>query len=234
MSNFIQGYELRDLIAGATVTKAAQALPQSATATLFTVTGGAVLITGLAGLVKTALGSTATNLSIGTVPSVGTAETNGIASATAVASLAAGTWLMAPINGSSSPSQPAVPATTVTQQNTNPYTVSVAISANGATITSVNVNGTQVGTTAGTYLVPSLGTISITYTVATPTWVWSNAKTLSPAPGGGISSLGSHPTGLGALVVSAGTITWTTSASDTGTMAWYLTYVPLDNGALVS
>jgi hypothetical protein len=34
--------------------------------------------------------------------------------------------------------------------------------------------------------------------------------------------------------VSAGTITWTTSASNTGAMRWYLTYVPLDNGAALS
>lgn len=36
------------------------------------------------------------------------------------------------------------------------------------------------------------------------------------------------------FVVSAGTITWTTGASKTGAINWYLTYVPLDTGASVS
>jgi hypothetical protein len=36
------------------------------------------------------------------------------------------------------------------------------------------------------------------------------------------------------FVVSAGFITWTTSASDTGQMKWYFTYVALDNGASLS
>ena len=36
------------------------------------------------------------------------------------------------------------------------------------------------------------------------------------------------------FVVPAGTITWTTGASDAGDMAWYLTYIPLDDGASVS
>lgn len=74
------------------------------------------------------------------------------------------------------PAQPAVPATGVAIQNTNPYPVLVVISANGATITNVTVSGQTVGTAAGTYIVPSAGTISIAYTVATPTWVWSDAN----------------------------------------------------------
>lgn len=77
------------------------------------------------------------------------------------------------------PSQPAVPATGVAQQNNNPYPVSVVISANGATITNVSVNGVTVGTAAGTYSVPAFGSISIAYSVATPTWVWSNLNGLS-------------------------------------------------------
>lgn len=69
------------------------------------------------------------------------------------------------------PSQPAIPASTVAQQNVNTYPVTVVISA-GA-ITAVVVNGITVGTAAGTYTVPASGSISITYSVA-PTWVWSN------------------------------------------------------------
>lgn len=86
------------------------------------------------------------------------------------------------------PSQPAVPATGVAQQNLNNYPVQVVISANGATITNVSVNGITVGTAAGTYVVPAQGSISIAYTVATPTWVWSyagpNVLVASTAPSG--------------------------------------------------
>ena len=37
-----------------------------------------------------------------------------------------------------------------------------------------------------------------------------------------------------AFVVPAGTITWTTSATNTGQMQWYLAYLPVDVGATVS
>ena len=36
------------------------------------------------------------------------------------------------------------------------------------------------------------------------------------------------------LAVSAGTITLTTSATNTGAFSWYLAYIPLDTGASVS
>lgn len=65
---------------------------------------------------------------------------------------------------------PSVPASTVNQTNTNAWAVFVTIT--GGTLSSVKVNGTQVGTTAGTYVVPAGQTISITYTVA-PTWAWA-------------------------------------------------------------
>lgn len=94
MSVIIQGYQLREIAFGVQVLKAAQALPQTATATLFTVSGGAVLVTSLLGLVSgTAIGATATNLSLGTVPTTGTAESAGIATATAITSLEIGTWV---------------------------------------------------------------------------------------------------------------------------------------------
>lgn len=73
------------------------------------------------------------------------------------------------------PSQPAVPASTVSQQNVNPYPVYVVISG-GSGLTAVTVNGLTVGTGDGTYIVPAAGTISVTYSVTAPTWVWSNAN----------------------------------------------------------
>lgn len=71
---------------------------------------------------------------------------------------------------------PAVPATGVAQQNPTGQPVQVVISPNGATITNVTVNGVTVGTAAGTYYVPAYGSISIAYSVATPTWVWTGTQ----------------------------------------------------------
>lgn len=48
------------------------------------------------------------------------------------------------------------------------------------------------------------------------------------------TNAGSTPFLESPFVVPPGTITWTTSATNTGKMAWYLTYVPLDTGASVS
>lgn len=65
---------------------------------------------------------------------------------------------------------PGIPTSTTPVTNTSPLPASVVIS--GGTMTQVIVNGVQVGTGAGTYIVPSGQTISMTYTVA-PTWTWT-------------------------------------------------------------
>jgi hypothetical protein len=156
MSLIIQGYQLRTLAFGSQVIKASQNLPQSTTATLFTVSGGAVLVTSLLGLVTTVIQSTDPVLSLGTAPTTGTAETSGIATTVSLASAEVGTWLG----------------------------VQAASGVAGALI-----NGGHAGNA-----------------------VWLPAS----------------------FVVSAGTITWTTGASKTGQLKWYLTYVPLDTGASVS
>ena len=85
------------------------------------------------------------------------------------------------------PAAPAVPATTVNAVNTSTTIIAVTISANGATISAVNVNSVQVGTTAGTYLVPAAGTINIAYTVATPTWTWQLPTISSAVSAGGLA-----------------------------------------------
>jgi hypothetical protein len=156
MSVIIQGYQLREIALGVQVIKAAQALPQTATGNLYTVAGGAVLVTSLLGVVTTAIQSTDPVLSLGTAPTTGTAETSGIATTTSIASAEIGTWLG----------------------------VQSSTGAAGAL-----VNGGHAGN---------------------PLWI--------TAP----------------FVVPAGTITWTTTASKTGQIKWYLTYVPLDTGASVS
>lgn len=76
------------------------------------------------------------------------------------------------ITAPSNPSNPAVPATATAVTNTNAYPVQVSIA--GGTVSAVKVNGTATGLTSGSFVVPSGGTISITYTAA-PTWVWTNA-----------------------------------------------------------
>lgn len=81
--------------------------------------------------------------------------------------------------GATTFAQPAVPATGVAAQNLSNQTYTVVINANGATITNVSVNGVTVGTAAGTYVVPAAGSISIAYSVATPTWTWTPTVTQS-------------------------------------------------------
>lgn len=68
---------------------------------------------------------------------------------------------------------PTVPATTVAL--TNPYLQDclVFINANGATISNITIGGVATGLVAGgMVIVQATKTISISYTVATPTWVW--------------------------------------------------------------
>jgi hypothetical protein len=105
------------------------------------------------------------------------------------------------VNGSNpAPSQPAVPASTVAQQNVNSYPVQVVISGGAATVTSVN--GIVVGAGDGTFTVPAYGSISVTYTVA-PAWVWSyaGAQVTTTAAGIRIShEVGDLDVGLGALI----------------------------------
>lgn len=156
MSTIIQGYLLRTSLFGNQVIKASQALPQNATATLATVIGGMVMITSMLGIVTTAIGATATNLSIGTSPTIGTASATGIGAATPIASTPIGSWIT-PVQSAGTAGQLAV------------------------------------GANAGT-------------AVFLPT----------------------------DMVVSAGTITWTTSANNTGAMKWYFTYVPIDTAAYLS
>ena len=86
---------------------------------------------------------------------------------------------------------PAVPLTTVPVTNSTGTVVAVTISA--GTLTFVFVNAVQAGTTAGTYLVPVGGTISITYSVA-PTWAWALPTTSASVTAGG-TALTFAPTG---------------------------------------
>lgn len=61
MSVLIQGDQLRSLLCGVKVQRATAALPQTSTSTLFTVSGGKVLITSLVGEVTTVIQTQADN-----------------------------------------------------------------------------------------------------------------------------------------------------------------------------
>jgi len=158
MSIIIQGTQLRALELGTLVQKGPSVLPATTTANLYTVNTGAVVVTGLVGVVTTVCSATVTNLSIGTHPTGLSAQNASIAVATAITSAAVGTWL-APLP----------------------------------------VSGVGGGTGSLVVAAPS-------------------AVAFLPA----------------AFIVPAGTITLTTSATNTGAVSWYLTYVPLDTGAYVS
>lgn len=156
MSTIIQGYLLRTSLFGTQVVKASQSLPQNATATLATVNSGMIMITSMLGIVTTAIGATATTLSVGTVPTFGAASTTGIGAATPITSTPIGSWIV-PVQSAGVAGQLAV------------------------------------GANAGT-------------AVFLPT----------------------------DMVVSAGLITWTTNANNTGAIRWYFTYVPIDTAAYLS
>jgi hypothetical protein len=79
---------------GVRVDRATAALPQSATGSIFTVSGGRIVLTSLVGEVTTVLGAVATTLAVVATPTVGAATT--LASATAVTSDAVGDWLTLP------------------------------------------------------------------------------------------------------------------------------------------
>jgi hypothetical protein len=160
----LKGASLRRLNLGEQVIKAAQNLPQTATANLYTVNNGAVLVTSLLGLVTTAIAASDPVLSLGTHPNTGTAETSGIATTEVLTSMEVGTWIGL-------------------------------------------ADATVVAGTPDTYTLGKL-------------MVGGHAGNVVPI---------CRP-----FVVNAGTITWTTTASKTGAIKWYLTYFPLDTGASVS
>lgn len=94
MTVIVPNKAYRSLQFGLQVVKAAQTPPASgASATLFTVAGGSVLVTSLVGRVSTALSGTTGAIALGTKPTVGTEETAGIATAGVVGGSEVGTKL---------------------------------------------------------------------------------------------------------------------------------------------
>lgn len=69
----MDGYALAQVVYGVRADKAAAAIPQSTTGTLFTVSGGRVIILSLVGEVTTIIQAQATTLKITATPTSGTA-----------------------------------------------------------------------------------------------------------------------------------------------------------------
>jgi hypothetical protein len=78
---------------------------------------------------------------------------------------------------------PSFPLTTVPYVSTYAFPVIATIT--GGTVTNVAVNGSNVGSGDGSYLIPGFGSITVTYT-GSPSWAWKLAgqehNALSPLP----------------------------------------------------
>lgn len=90
MAVLINGDELRTLLLGRKVDKAAFTLPATTSTAMFTVTGGRVLITSMIGEVTTVCSGTVTNLNVTLDPDGANAVAD-LAAATAITSDAVGT-----------------------------------------------------------------------------------------------------------------------------------------------
>jgi hypothetical protein len=100
VSIIIQGYQLRSLLFGTQVIKKAQTPPNSgSTATLFTVSGGVVLVTTLLGRVSTALSGSTGAIALGTTATGSTLDVDGIATASVVGGAEIGS-LFTPLSAS--------------------------------------------------------------------------------------------------------------------------------------
>ena len=91
MASQIQGSQIRLIELGIKVDRAAALLPQTATGSLFAISGGRIILTSIVGEVTVALGATATNAKLVSTPTTGTAKD--ICAVLAEASLEVGTLL---------------------------------------------------------------------------------------------------------------------------------------------
>lgn len=90
MASQISGKLLRNNVYGVKVERAAATLPATATGTIYTITGGRILLTTLVGESVTATGATATTITVNAVGSVN-GLTTALATATDFTSKTAGT-----------------------------------------------------------------------------------------------------------------------------------------------
>lgn len=100
---------------------------------------------------------------------------NGSWSATKAISQGAGTLTVRNVGGINPyglVTPPAVPGTGVGQVNTFSADMRVFVSANGATIAAIGINGTPTGLITGSFTVLVGDTITLVYSGGTPSWTW--------------------------------------------------------------
>lgn len=98
MSVFPSALQVREAYFGLLVTGGAKSLPATGTGGIFTVSGGRVIVTGITGVVTTAIQNQACTLSIGNTPTGGSHATTSLATATAITNAAIGTSIAIPQN----------------------------------------------------------------------------------------------------------------------------------------
>lgn len=152
MSVLLGGSQLRTLLLGTKVDRATGTLPASTTGSLFTVTGGRVLVTSIVGRVTTGIQAQANAIKLVATPS--------------------GSGAVNDLSGT------------------------------------VESNGLAAG-----------GLLSITGLAG---------DAMVKSTGGGVSTL------RNSVIVAAGAIGLNTAATNTGSVEWSLTYIPLDDGASVA
>jgi len=97
VSVFPSGTQLREALFGLLVTGPSKTIPGAGLQTIFNVTGGRILLTSLLGLVSvTAIGGTATTLSVGVTPTGGASAPTALCTATAITSSVVGTTFIVP------------------------------------------------------------------------------------------------------------------------------------------
>jgi hypothetical protein len=153
VTTLVSGSSLRQISLGRRVDKTATALPASTDGTLFTVTVGRILVTGLVGEVTTIIQAQACAVKLKSVPTTGTAKD---------------------ISGT------------------------------------FDVNAMEVG-----------GLLSLDGTALSTALSGTNAGAALYCRSGGI-------------VVPIGAIKLNTAATNTGALKWFMTYIPLDDGAVAA
>jgi hypothetical protein len=103
----------------------------------------------------------------------------------------------------------------------------LAIGTTNSTTTSLATATTVTSSAAGTFLIPTVsssagGALTVTRGPAFLNSGWPTTNDFN------------IPTLFGAFFLANDAITWTTSATDTGAVTWYLWYVPIDTSASVS
>lgn len=91
MTTLLQASAVRLITEGIMVSRATATLPATATGSIFTVTGGRILIVSLVGEVTTAVQNQACTVAIGYAPTVGTGSTTALGTASSVIAAPIGT-----------------------------------------------------------------------------------------------------------------------------------------------